>query len=37
MAKHLIDSDLYIDFLQNGKHHVEIARIYAEHTLVTLE
>jgi predicted nucleic acid-binding protein len=32
MAKHLIDTDVYIDFLQNGKFHVEIARIYAEHT-----
>jgi predicted nucleic acid-binding protein len=32
MAKHLIDSDLYIDFLQTGRFHVEIARIYAEHT-----
>lgn len=32
MAKHLIDSDLYIDFLQTGRFHREIARIYAEHT-----
>jgi len=32
MAKHLIDSDLYIDFLQNGRFHTEIARIYAEYT-----
>src|SRR5438132_482647 len=32
MAKHLIDSDIYIDFLQSGRFHTEIARIYAEHT-----
>ena len=32
MAKHLIDSDIYIDFLQSGKFHAEIARIYVEHT-----
>jgi predicted nucleic acid-binding protein len=31
MAKHLIDTDIYIDFLQSGKFHAEIARIYAEH------
>jgi predicted nucleic acid-binding protein len=32
MAKHLIDSDIYIDFLQSGRFHVDIVRIYAEHT-----
>ncbi len=32
MAKHLIDSDIYIDFLQSGRFHAEIARIYAEYT-----
>jgi hypothetical protein len=32
MVKHLIDTDVYIDFLQSGKFHAEIARIYAEHT-----
>jgi len=32
MAKHLIDSDVYIDFLQSGKFHAEIARIYIERT-----
>lgn len=32
MAKHLIDSDLYIDFLQSGKFHAEITRVYAEYT-----
>ncbi len=32
MAKHLIDTDVYIDFLQSGKFHAEIARLYAEHT-----
>jgi predicted nucleic acid-binding protein len=32
MAKHLIDTDVYIDFLQSGKFHAEIARIYAEYT-----
>lgn len=32
MAKHLIDSDVYIDFLQSGRFHAGIARIYAQHT-----
>ena len=32
MAKRLIDSDVYIDFLRSGKFHAEIARIYAEYT-----
>lgn len=32
MAKHLIDSDVYIDFLRSGKFHAEIARLYAEYT-----
>jgi len=32
MAKHLIDTDVYIDFLQSGRFHAEIARIYAAHT-----
>ena len=32
MAKHLIDTDVYIDFLQSGQFRAEIARIYAEHT-----
>jgi len=32
MAKHLIDTDISIDFLQRGRFHAEIARIYAEHT-----
>jgi predicted nucleic acid-binding protein len=32
MAKHLIDSDVYIDFLRSGKFHAEISRIYAEYT-----
>jgi hypothetical protein len=32
MAKHLIDTDVYIDFLQSGQFHAEIARIYAAHT-----
>jgi len=31
MAKHLIDADVYIDFLQSGRFHAEIARIYTEH------
>jgi len=29
MAKHLIDADVYIDFLQSGRFHDEITRIYA--------
>ena len=32
MATSLIDSDVYIDFLQSGRFHREIARLYAEHT-----
>jgi len=32
MANSLIDSDVYIDFLQSGRFHTEIARLYAEHT-----
>jgi predicted nucleic acid-binding protein len=32
MAKHLVDTDVYIDFLQRGKFHAEIVQIYAEHT-----
>jgi len=32
MAKHLIDADVYIDFLQSGRFHDEITRIYAQHT-----
>jgi predicted nucleic acid-binding protein len=32
MAKHLIDTDVYIDFLQSGKFHAGIARLYAQHT-----
>jgi predicted nucleic acid-binding protein len=32
MANSLIDSDVYIDFLQSGRFHIEIARLYAEHT-----
>jgi len=32
MAKYLIDSDVYIDFLQSGRFHNDIARLYAEHT-----
>jgi predicted nucleic acid-binding protein len=31
MAKYLIDSDVYIDFLQSGKFHNDITRLYAEH------
>ena len=32
MANSLIDSDIFIDFLQSGRFHAEIARLYAEHT-----
>jgi hypothetical protein len=32
MAKYLIDSDIYSDFLQNGRFHNDIACLYAEHT-----
>jgi predicted nucleic acid-binding protein len=32
MANSLIDSDVYIDFLQSGRFHTDIARLYAEHT-----
>jgi predicted nucleic acid-binding protein len=32
MGKHLIDSDVYIDFLQTGRFHGEIAQFYVEHT-----
>jgi predicted nucleic acid-binding protein len=32
VANYLIDSDVYIDFLQSGRFHSEIARLYAEHT-----
>lgn len=32
MTNALIDSDVYIDFLQSGHFHSEIARLYAEHT-----
>ncbi len=32
MAKYLIDLDVYIDFLQSGRFHNDIARLYAEHT-----
>jgi predicted nucleic acid-binding protein len=32
MPNSLIDSDVYIDFLQSGSFHIEIARLYAEHT-----
>ena len=32
MANSLIDSDIYIDFLQSGRFHAEIALLYAEHT-----
>ena len=32
MTNSLIDSDVYIDFLQSGRFHTEIARLYAEHT-----
>src|SRR5262245_44672477 len=32
MANYLIDSDVYVDFLQSGRFHTEIARLYAEHT-----
>ena len=31
MAKYLIDSDVYVDFLQSGRFHNDIARLYAEH------
>ena len=32
MANSLIDADVYIDFLQSGRFHTEIARLYTEHT-----
>ncbi len=32
MGKHLIDSDVYIDFLQSGRFHTEVAQLYVEHT-----
>jgi predicted nucleic acid-binding protein len=32
MANALIDSDIYIDFLQSGRFYAEIARLYAERT-----
>ena len=32
MAKHLIDSDVYLDFLRSGKFHTEIARLYVGYT-----
>ena len=32
MTNVLIDSDVYIDFLQSGRFHTEIARLYAEQT-----
>ena len=32
MTNSLIDSDVYVDFLQSGSFHTEIARLYAEHT-----
>lgn len=32
MAKYLIDSDIYIDFLQSRQFHAQISRIYTEHT-----
>jgi predicted nucleic acid-binding protein len=32
MANSLIDSDVYVDFLQSGRFHTEIARLYVEHT-----
>lgn len=32
MANSLVDSDVYVDFLQSGKFHTDIARLYAEHT-----
>jgi predicted nucleic acid-binding protein len=32
MTTSLIDADVYIDFLQSGRFHSEIARLYAEHT-----
>src|SRR5262245_22153531 len=32
MANVLIDSDVYVDFLQSGRFHSELARLYAEHT-----
>lgn len=32
MGKHLIDSDIYIDFLQSGRFHTEIAQLYTDHT-----
>lgn len=32
MSKHLLDSDVYIDFLQSGRFHTEIARLYVAYT-----
>jgi len=32
MANSLIDADVYVDFLQSGRFHTDIARLYAEHT-----
>ncbi|HEV8716650.1 MAG TPA: PIN domain-containing protein [Candidatus Binatia bacterium] len=32
MANSLIDSDVYVDFLQSGRFHTDITRLYAEHT-----
>jgi len=32
MTNSRIDSDVYIDFLQSGSFHAEMARLYAEHT-----
>ena len=32
MAKHLIDSNVYIDFLRSGKFHAAITGLYAEYT-----
>jgi predicted nucleic acid-binding protein len=32
MTNTLIDADIYIDFLQSGRFHTEIARLYAERT-----
>src|SRR5262249_36183743 len=32
MANSLIDSDVSIDFLQSGRFHTDIARLYVEHT-----
>lgn len=32
MANSLIDSDVYVDFLQSGRFHTDVARLYAEHT-----